>query len=224
MHEQEAKWISNALQSIDPNSISPLLNLGSSTKDFRTVHQPFIDLQIFQPLAKLGVQSVHQDIKDDPGVDLIGNLQDEQFLNKLIKNGFKAILCSNLLEHLEDPAPICAAMMKVIPTFGYILVTVPVQYPKHMDPIDTMFRPAPKEIAQLFSGTIVVDSHILSVGSTWSSLCLQPLKLIKLIARALVPFYRHSGWITAINKLAWIFRERKISCVLLQKEVGTASN
>ncbi len=217
MHKKEAIWISNIFSSMSTGDISPLLNIGSSTQEYRTIHQPFIDELIFSPLHDLNIKVVHQDIKDAPGVDVVGDLLDPDFLTTLKGSSYKAVICSNLLEHVIEREMICSAISDVVVKGGYIIVTVPKDYPQHMDPIDTMYRPSPLEISNLFPSVKVIDEQVISVGTVWESMSSHPLKLFKLLFRVCIPFYKHSGWVTAANKLYWMWKERRISCVVLQK-------
>lgn len=217
MHREEAQWIADRLASIDPEKLNPLLNIGSSTEEFRRVQQPHIDALIFEPLRRNEIRVVHLDIKEGPGVDLIGDLTDPGFLKQLKLQRFRTVLCSNLLEHIENPCEVAKAIVEIVHDGGFIMVTVPMVYPKHLDPIDTMYRPTPAELANLFSGTILIDDTALSVRKVWSSFSRNWLGLIHLICRASVPLYKHRGWITAVHKLAWLFRERKIACAFLER-------
>ena len=78
MHIEEAVWLANQLIKYE-NEIDPLLNLGSSTKEFRTVNQPFIEEIIFIPLRENGVKIIHSDTKKDDGVDLVGDINESAF-------------------------------------------------------------------------------------------------------------------------------------------------
>ena len=121
------------------------------------------------------------------------------------------------MEHILGRQEVADALEQIVPVGGYIVVTVPSNYPKHMDPIDTMFRPTPAELAHMFPNTEVVDSSLIDVGTVWSSVSQDLTEFGKLIVRVASPFYRHTGWITAYNKLLWMFRKRTIACVLLRK-------
>jgi len=217
MHIEEAEWITRQLRSLPGKDISPLLNIGSSTEEFRVSQQPHIDGLIFKPLRYAKVEVVHQDIKAAPGVDLIGDLADRPFLDRLHGMRFRSVLCSNLLEHIINRQEVVDALLQITPVGGYLVVTVPSHYPRHMDPIDTMFRPAPEELAEMFQNTEVLDSTLIDVGTIWSTLSRNPKELIKLLIRVTLPFYKHDGWITAYNRMLWLFRKRTIACVFLRK-------
>jgi hypothetical protein len=218
MHIEEAEWIKTQLGSLHKEKISPLLNIGSSTEEFRVRQQPHIDALIFKPLRDANVVVVHQDIKSAPGVDIIGDLTEEAFLNRLRAMQFQSVICSNLLEHVVNRQEIADALLQIIPLGAYLVVTVPSHYPKHLDPIDTMYRPSIDELATLFRGANIVDSELIDVGTVWDSISTKPAEFFKLVIRLGLPFYKPDGWVTAFNRTLWMFRRRKITCILLKKE------
>ena len=70
MFEAEATWLSRLLGEHDAASLSPLLNIGSSTSDFREIEQPWTDRILFAPLRDRGIKLVHLDAKDGKGIDI----------------------------------------------------------------------------------------------------------------------------------------------------------
>ena len=217
MHFEEAEWIAQRINNLRPEELSPVLNIGSSTWEFRTKYQPHIDSIIFQPLRYRGIVVIHQDIKQASGVDIVGDLTDQAFLNRLRKKPFKLVLCNNLLEHLPDRMPFLRALRDLIPPGGYLIITTPFEYPKHMDPIDTMYRPSISDLRDLFPEMDLLNSAEIDVGAVWKSLSQDLPKLVKLLVRAAIPFWKYNGWVTSVNKLLWLFKTRKITCVLLRK-------
>ena len=80
----ESVWIGTALLNLNKNNtLSPLLNVGSSTKQFREVEQKCIHENIFAPLEKGGVVVHHLDMKKEDGVDIVGDLTVAIFANDL---------------------------------------------------------------------------------------------------------------------------------------------
>ena len=73
MFKEEAKWLANMIYSLNPNSVFPMLNIGSSNKKFREQEQPWIDELLFKPARTKGYSVIHTDIKNDIGVDLVGD-------------------------------------------------------------------------------------------------------------------------------------------------------
>jgi len=156
--EQEAVWLGKALAA--RAGISPLLCLGSSTEKYRTVDQPYIDEFIYRPLKDRGVEVVNLDIKLAEGVDVVGDITDPSFRNSQLScRSWGAVLCSNLLEHVEDPGQICRAIEDVLPVGGFAFVTGPKRYPLHNDPIDTLFRPSPEELSKFFPRMMVEEGE-----------------------------------------------------------------
>ena len=50
MHIEEAWWIRSALEKYSDAELSTLLNIGSSTKKFRSVDQPYIENGLFRKI------------------------------------------------------------------------------------------------------------------------------------------------------------------------------
>ena len=75
------------LAELDPAQRSPLVNVGSSTGEFREVRQPHIDRIVFAPLRAAGVEVVHADVKAAPGVDLVGDLTEDRVLEVQQRGG-----------------------------------------------------------------------------------------------------------------------------------------
>ena len=115
MLKAEARWIGEMLTRLDAAQMSPLLNVGSATADFREQVQPWIDRDIFAPLRSRGVRVDHLDIQDGDGIDLRGDLTDDAFVAGLGSRNYRSVLCCNLLEHVPEPASICAKLEPLVP-------------------------------------------------------------------------------------------------------------
>ena len=150
MFREEAIWIENALKKINPLPTNTKVgNLGSSTSFFREVVQPHINQYLLQPLQAKGWDVVNIDLKKEEGVDIVADVTKPDFGNNM-QQMFALTICTNMLEHVEDIALVVKNLKKVTANSGYILLTVPYKYRKHLDPIDNMFRPTPEEIVELF--------------------------------------------------------------------------
>jgi hypothetical protein len=136
--------------------VSPLLNLGSSSAAFREAEKPHIERELFAPLRAAGIAIVHCDLKPAPGVDVAGDILDRDIQRSLAAGGFRCVLLSNLLEHVADRAAVAAACEAIVGPDGLVLATVPSSFPYHADPIDTLYRPAPGELAALFANSTAV--------------------------------------------------------------------
>lgn len=217
MHYKEAEWIKDVLARFDVDNLSPMLNLGSSTEDFRTVQQPFITDLVFAPLLSRGVSIYHSDLKSDRGVDLIGNIINDDFRDSLKEINFKAIICCNLLEHVDNLEKYFSALNELLSPGSILVITVPFRYPRHMDPIDTMYRPSPDDIVSRFRGVTLINTAMIDVGAPADDFRLSIRSVTKLLLRVMFPFYRFNGWLTVIARLCHFFRPRIISCVVVKK-------
>src|SRR6516165_3434611 len=219
MNLLESQWLGERLASISDDALFPLLNVGSSTLEFRTQTQPYIDQNIFAPLRARGGKVFHLDIKHAPGVDIVGNLLHAEFLEKLRNMQIRSIMISNLLEHVTNRQEICDVLMKIMPTGGYLFVTGPHNYPYHLDPIDTIFRPTIAEMHAHFSGTSLVDSAIIDSGNwrRWNS-AERGRPLWRAIARLLFPLYRPVNWWELARQAPYIFKHITAFALILQKD------
>ena len=157
MFEAEATRLRDIL--LAQGEISPLLNLGSSTRAFRETVKPHIERELFAPLRGAGVSVFHSDLKEEDGVDLAGDILDPAVRAELKGRGFRTLLIANMLEHVRDRAAVTAACEEIVGPGGLILATVPSSFPYHADPIDTGYRPRPDELAAAFQ-----DSEALLAG------------------------------------------------------------
>jgi hypothetical protein len=215
MRVSEARWIARQLAARRDADISPLLNIGSSTAEFREQRQPHIDREIFAPLRSRGIAVIHTDLKSAPGVDIAGDLMDSHVRTQLRACNARALLTSNLLEHVVDRAAFAAAMRELLPAGGYVVATVPRSYPYHADPIDTGYRPAPEELAALFPRCEIVTAETV-VDTTYA----QELRTRGPVraARALLGALRPWGEVARSRRdnLRWLLRPFSTSCVVLR--------
>jgi len=219
MLKKEAKWLGRAIYSIPAGEVFPMLNVGSSTRYFREVKQPWLYEYILKPAGDHKHSILHTDLKAEPGVDLVGDFIDPAFLTKLSGLSIRSILCANVLEHLAEPAQFCGAMTSLLPAGGLIFLSVPHVYPYHSDPIDTRFRPDVPELAGLFPKCEIVRGQIVDCGRYISQERNPPfLFALQLLVRLLLPFYRPSRWYSAsIGKLFWLFKNVSVTCAVLRK-------
>ena len=169
MLSNEAKWVGRVLTSL-PDEAFPVLNVGSQTRWFREVDQPFIDEQIFAPLRRSGRSVVHTDLREGDGIDICGDLMDPAFRRHLIDDfGVRSVLCCNVLEHVADPRLIARTLAEVVEQRrGHLVITVPRSFPYHPDPIDTMFRPSPDELSSFVEPLLPVSVAEIRSGSLLS--------------------------------------------------------
>ena len=175
MFEAEAIRLRDIL--LAQGEISPLLNLGSSTRAFRETVKPHIERALFAPLRAAGVSVFHSDLKQADGVDLVGDIMDPAVRAELKARGFRTLLIANMLEHVRDRTAVAAACEDIVGPGGLILATVPSSFPYHADPIDTGYRPRPEQLAAAFRNSEPLlaeevqgrtyQEEIAAQGSSW---------------------------------------------------------
>ena len=218
MFREEAKWLANIIYSLNPNSVFPMLNIGSSNKKFREQEQPWIDELLFKPARTKGYSVIHTDIKNDIGVDIVGDLCSLDFLKKLSEMNIQSVICSNLLEHINNREEISKIISSIVPKNGYLFVTVPYKYPYHRDPIDTMFRPNIQELSSLFPDFKIVNGEILPGGYLVKSTTTTPiLYTLAMLIRLILPIYQPLRWLDSLKYALWLFKDISVSCVVLEK-------
>ena len=226
MMQQEAKWLYKNILAHEKNK-KLLMNLGSSTNNFRNNIQPHISKELFDPLVNFGYKVFHVDVKDDKGVDIVGDVTKESFLQRLSEINPGAVVCSNLLEHLEDRELFCKSVEKILSSGSYLFVTCPNQYRYHPDPIDTMFRPDITDLAAEFKNLNLIKGEILNCGSyivqdeynKKHNFKLWFKNRLKLYIKYLLPFYKPFNWYRLITKRDEIDLNQAIlvTCLVMRK-------
>ena len=218
MFEAEARWIGDRLAAFPPERLSPLLNIGSSTSEFREKAQPWMARHIFRPLAERGVEIVHLDARHGEGIDLRADLLDDADFARLRATPYRALLCCNVLEHVRDPGEFARRCAALVMPGGVIVVTVPRSYPHHADPIDTLYRPTPEEAASMFPGTSVTAAEIIDVGQSYADeVRRRPWLLLRHLARAPAPFLGLEKWRRSMQKPYWLFHNYQVSAAVLRR-------
>jgi hypothetical protein len=221
MLRAEARWYGRRLRALPKEALYPQLNLGSQTLTFRTQVQPWIDEQLFAPARRRGGLVVHCDLQHAEGVDLVGDLTDPAFLAELQTRRFRSLICSNLLEHVVQPERIARAAAAAVVPGGYLFVSVPFQFPYHADPIDTLFRPSPQQLAALFPGTVLEEARLVR-GTLLGYLLERLIRQPRGLWTGRNTHEQHSGTASLIQKLntwlPWLWRPFEISCVVLRKQ------
>jgi len=221
MRTEEARAICQMVLSLALPAGSVCLNLGSSTQTLREKKQPHIQNELLGPMSEAGLLVIHCDAKADEGVDLVGDVLDTAYQRILQGQGARLLLCSNMLEHLADPRSFALACSSLVPRGGYAIVSVPLSYPYHPDPIDTMLRPTPETIATYFPGWSLVRGHIVtSTSFLQDSLAKENgyLRLAEYMGKLLLPFYKARSWKRRAHRAMWLFRPYLISIAMLRKD------
>jgi len=218
MFEAEARWLRCALDAFPPERLSPLLNLGSSSVEVRESVQPWIEAQVFFPLHARNVEVVHVDMRELTGVDVKADLTDPTDVRRLRALRPRALLCCNLLEHVIEPDRLARHCLDLLSSGGLMFVTVPYSYPYHRDPIDTMYRPNPSELSDLFVGARLLDATILGMGESYRDVVRdRPWLLLRHVWRFPVPFLSIWKWKRSMARLYWLVAEYRITCAVFEK-------
>ena len=218
MFEAEAIRLREIL--LRQSDISPLLNLGSSTRAFREKAKPHVERELFGPLRAVGIEVVHSDLKQADGVDVAGDILDPIVRARLKARGFKALLIANMLEHVADRAAVAAACEEIVGPGGLILATVPASFPYHGDPIDTGYRPRPEELAASFPGceTVLADevrgrTYREEIAARSSSVWRE---LARTAGYGLIGFARPKSFRARLSRWRWYRRPYVVSLALLR--------
>lgn len=218
MFAVEAHWLRERLDGFPAERLSPLLDLGSSDAAFRE-RQPWITADVFRPLAARGVAVVHVDRRAAAGVDACADLTAPADLPRLKALAPKALLCCNLLEHVSEPARLARHCLDLLGAGGLLFVTVPFSYPHHADPIDTMYRPSPDELARLFAGARLRDGAILDAERCYrDEVRARPWLLLRHLGRLPLPFLSPARWRRSMARLYWLAAPYRVSCAVFEKQ------
>ncbi len=157
-------------------------------------------------------------MREAAGVEIRADLTDPADLCRLRALRPKALLCCNLLEHVVDRELLARHCLDLLPPGGLAFVTVPFSYPYHRDPIDTMYRPSPDELARLFADARLLDGAILGAGLSYrDDVRARPWILLRHVARFPAPFLSFARWKRSMAKLYWLAAEYRITCAVLEK-------
>lgn len=225
MRPEEADTLTRWVRELGLEPGAVCLNIGSSTKEFREEQQPHVFERFIQPLESDGIRFVHSDMKQAEGVDEVGDILDPDFRERLRRYDAALLVCSNLLEHLTEPQRFANVCAQLVREGGYGLFSVPRSYPYHPDPIDTMLRLTPRQLAAMMPDWAVVRSGEIEAGNYWRDLRASGeglSRLVRQIGRVAMPFYRPHQWLANASRLSWLMRTYRVSIVLLQKP-GTSA-
>ena len=211
MFEVEARHLIDRLSQFPAGELSPMINIGSGTLRHRSIDNPWIERVLIAGLRGRGIDIVHVDARAGEGIDIKADLFDPAQVINIRAKAPRAVLCTNVLEHVAELKAFCAALGGLLDVGGHLIVTVPRSYPYHRDPIDTMFRPTPEEIAALFPGFKPLILEIQDTESYWYKLKQRPWLLFRQILRAPFPFLGFTKWKRSMMKLYWLFKPYKQS-------------
>ena len=213
----EAKWLGQNILKYKDEDIFPVLNIGSSDSDFRDKKQPWINKYIFNKLILLNKEILHLDCFVSKGIDIIDDINSLSFQKNIRQMLVKSVLCSSLLEHVENKEKICSLISEILPKNGYLFVSCPYSYPYHPSPIDTMFRPDISELKKYFPEFDIISSSIITDVSHFQRLKEFPLTTIKNIFTNFVinTFFKSS--VQRVSYEKWVLKKFQAVCLVLKK-------
>ena len=209
MFVEEARWINRAIGSCDTGSLHSVLDVGSSTREFRTVVQPHIDEFVHRPILSRGGQITFADLKAGDGVDVVVDLSDPDLPDRLFEQKYGLIICCNILEHVENREIFLGNLVRFCAPGSFVIITVPRRYPRHNDPIETMYRPSVSQLTEFISQ--FVQSRVI-IGETISinDRNYYSAKAGRLLTRlTMLPLRRRIRWY--VKPLRW-----QVTCLLIQ--------
>jgi hypothetical protein len=94
---------------------------------------------------------------------------------------------------------------------------VPRSYPRHRDPIDTLFRPDPGQLQALFPMAEMVEGEIVDVGESYrDQVRRRPLILFRHVFRFPFPFIGFEDWLHSMKKPYWLFHNYRVTCAVFR--------
>lgn len=149
MFVEEARWIMKTIEHYGPKRPGHVLDAGSSNKKYRTVTQPHIHELIHKPLLDAGHRLYFLDMKIDEGIDIVVDLTSDRLPAGIFEDQYGLVICCNILEHVRNRTLFIKNLLRFTAKGSLLLLTVPHSYPRHNDPIDTMYRPTVTELLTL---------------------------------------------------------------------------
>jgi hypothetical protein len=214
MRKEEAETIG---QLLEPYQFKTVINIGAGDVIKQKKNKPWIQQCIFNSLQDKGAEIVHTDIFSFDGIDVLADFTSAQVDQKFSTfDGPRLFLFNNVLEHIpsELVPKICSNINKCLSQGDALVVSVPFQYPFHADPIDTMFRPSPQDLAVLFSHKWCF-TDVIEAGSYLEEI--QKMHWSKAIRKLLKPFWflqSPTRYRENMSRLKFLFQPYKITIVM----------
>jgi SAM-dependent methyltransferase len=217
MFKKEAAWISSNLQRIDFQEGISCLNLGSSTRTYREIEQPFINELIIKWIEQRG-RITHVDAKNDDGVDIVGDFSDPTFLNDLSRRQFNLILCNNIMMFLENPGLVYKLIDRCLVPGGYLVISCARVYPYCADPVDSKYRPHLNDIVgELPDYKVIANDAVIIEETHFSRLIDDSRSFGVFILNVLVPRKGLRIWFRNLSDLPNLFKRLETTCVVMRK-------
>jgi hypothetical protein len=215
---EESLWFKKIIQKYAQNG-ALVLNIGSSTKEFIEVTQPYIKTNLFDVFEKKNCIVKNVDIKQAAGIDYVGDVTNPIFVSELKSLNASFIVCSNLLEHLSERKAFCEALVNLMNKETKLIISVPYSFPYHEDPIDTLYRPSLLELQSAFPTLIQIEGKIVDCGSFLNfsnknnSFFYKYFNFFKNSIAATAAFFIFKS---KFEKLSWVFKRISATCVVYQ--------
>lgn len=214
----ESYWYKDIIEKhVKQNSL--VLILGSSSKTFREIIQPYIYQNVYLALEKKNCNIVNVDLKEEEGVDISVDITKKEFIAKLQIMKADLIICSNLLEHIIDRDIFIDSVSAILKKDGMLIASVPYSYPYHSDPIDTLYRPTVSKLGNDFKMFQMLNGEIVKSGMLYNIWYKKDpnyqrflLLLVASIRRILSLDMRK------INLAKWLFIETSVTCCLFVRK------
>jgi len=220
MSPAEALWFAKVLDNENVVKLSPMLNLGSSTKEYRTVTCPHIERDLFGPLVARGVKVFHSDLKVGPGIDIAADILDPDARREIGALGIQSVLCNNLLEHVEDIDLMYSAISEICPQGGLLCLSVPHEYPYHPDPIDNGYRPTILDLERRLApmGFRLITGEIVDFGSYADSLRSKRWLLLRDIYMLFAGIVNKQKWRVLFENYRYVNKRYKVACSVFVRD------
>lgn len=162
MFLEESLWIREVLGNLEIPSGSRVLDVGSNTRHYRNVIQPYIDQNVFLPLRERGCTIFHLDVFEGEGVDIICNIANPEVdIVGHVGGQYDVVICASTLTEIVDRAFVAQRLAGVVRKGGYLLVTVPFSY-RSSGPEDIRLRLSLQELHTLFSSSVRRGLEVLA--------------------------------------------------------------
>ena len=220
---EESIWIGEKLNNITVNNSFPILNVGSSSKEYRTIKQSHIQKNIFNLIPNEDKNVIHLDMKSVEGVDLVGDLYDAEFLEKIKKIKVKCILFNNVLMYIDDDQrrKLSEILYDILEKDGYLIVTNSFVFPPAPDPVESYYRPNPLSLFNdLYKKFELIEAKEVKTNYNFYRQLKDKPRLIPIkLARIFLPFYKFNDWQFMMKYYVKYFnRNYSASCLFLQKK------
>lgn len=214
---QESEWYRDTIRNrVKTGSL--VLNIGSSTKHFVEVQQPYIKKNVLDELAKKNCTVKNVDIKTADGVDLVGDISNPAFVEEMRTLKPDVVICGSVLEQVWDRRAFSKGLESLVDGSTILIVSVPHRYPYHEDPIDTLYRPTLKELTKEFPSLRLLEGKVVagdwyfslmarkfgSVGKVWYFI----KRVIKFVVLVLTLQWKKA------TDVGWAFRKISATCAV----------